>query len=97
MLARYGGEEFVVSLPNTGLDGAMVIAREAMSAIRARNLPHDASDFGRVTVSIGAACVVPDRERSVEGLIGAAGAALYAARRGGRDRVEAAALSMAAA
>jgi two-component system chemotaxis family response regulator WspR len=89
MLARYGGEEFVVILPRTTLEGAMVIGAAVLAAMAARSLVHDASPFGIVTVSIGAACLDPNPDEPVERLIALADAALYAAKRGGRNQVRA--------
>ncbi len=89
-LARYGGEEFVAILPNTPLDGAVRIAERILWAIEALNLRHEASPFGHVTVSIGAACMMPAPDHQVQQLTARADAALYAAKRGGRNRVNAA-------
>ena len=89
VLARYGGEEFAIILPNTYLEGAISVAEAIVAAIEARNLAHDGSTFGRVTVSIGAAGTMPDHEDRVERLTGAADAALYVAKRSGRNRVHA--------
>jgi two-component system chemotaxis family response regulator WspR len=91
VLARYGGEEFAVVLPGTSLEGAISIANQILEAVRRRALPHDGSEIGHVTVSIGAACVTPSGDMTVEDLTARADAALYAAKRSGRDRVHAAA------
>lgn len=96
LLARYGGEEFAVILPRTPLDGAIVIAEQILAAIRDRGLPHDASSFGQVTASIGAACMTPLLDQGVEQLTAMADAALYTAKRRGRDRVHAAETTEAA-
>ena len=93
MLARYGGEEFAVILPGTYLDGAAVIAEQIRAAVTGCALAHDTSLFGYVTVSIGAACVMPDQGATVERLTGLVDAALYAAKRGGRNRVHVAEMS----
>jgi diguanylate cyclase (GGDEF)-like protein len=90
MLARYGGEEFVVILPNTYLDDAVRLADHIVAVVAGRELIHDASPFGYVTVSVGVACTIPDLSASVERLTARADAALYAAKRGGRNRVHAA-------
>lgn len=90
ILARYGGEEFAVILSGTYLDGATQAADRIQEALAARALVHDASPFGYVTVSIGAACMVPNLDEKTESLTGLADAALYAAKRAGRNRVHAA-------
>ncbi len=90
LLARYGGEEFVVILPATRLDGAIRIGEAILATLAARALPHEASAFGHVTLSIGAACLTGDATASVECLTARADAALYAAKRGGRNRLRAA-------
>jgi diguanylate cyclase (GGDEF)-like protein len=90
LLARYGGEEFVVIIPGTCLDGAVRVAEQIIAELHARALPHDASTFGHVTVSIGVACVIPSLDLTVNRLIAMADGALYAAKRSGRNRVHAA-------
>ena len=89
MLARYGGEEFAVILPGIGLDAAVEIAEQIRAAIAHRHIPHDADALGYVTVSIGAACLTPSAGGAVESLTAQADTALYAAKRGGRNRVRA--------
>jgi diguanylate cyclase (GGDEF)-like protein len=90
MLARYGGEEFAVILPNTNLYDAVRVAHNIVAMVAERKLVHEESPFGFVTVSAGAACIVPDLDANIERLTGLADAALYAAKRGGRNRVHAA-------
>lgn len=79
--ARYGGEEFLVLMPETELEGAVAVAER----IRAR-LASEPIAGGRVTVSVGVAAF-PAHGESPEGLIASADAALYAAKRAGRNRV----------
>nr|WP_294545220.1 diguanylate cyclase [uncultured Rhodopila sp.] len=93
-LARYGGEEFVAILPNTPLDGAVRIAEHILRAVSALGLGHEASPFGHVTVSIGAACMVPVPGAEVQQLTARADAALYDAKRSGRNRVKTASKPM---
>ncbi len=86
--ARYGGEEFVVLLPNTDADGALALAECIRSAMRDLAIPHAGSDFGFATVSVGVAVMTPFV--SLQGpaaLVEAADAALYEAKRAGRNTV----------
>jgi diguanylate cyclase (GGDEF)-like protein len=89
LAARFGGEEFVVLMPATEHDEAHKIAERVRAAISALQLFHPGL-VGRsfVTVSIGIAamsCDQPAARSSV--LLGAADAALYAAKAAGRDRI----------
>jgi diguanylate cyclase (GGDEF)-like protein/PAS domain S-box-containing protein len=86
--ARYGGEEFAVILPETPLAGALNIAERMRGAVMGLRIRHEASPVSEfVTVSIGAASVIPRRGETPERLIGAADQALYEAKQGGRNRV----------
>jgi diguanylate cyclase (GGDEF)-like protein len=86
--ARYGGEEFVVILPATGLEGASDVAERIRDAIEGLDLPHEANADGVVTVSIGVAAVRVDLTTTSAMLVEAADAALYRAKRAGRNRIE---------
>jgi diguanylate cyclase (GGDEF)-like protein len=88
LAARYGGEEFAVVLPDTEEDGAYHIALMIAKRLRDANLPHGASEKGRVTVSIGVASYCEGQhQRSAVDLISRADQALYGAKAAGRDRV----------
>lgn len=79
LVARYGGEEFAVLLPDTDLESARLIAETLRQNIEA---------LGLVTISVGIASGVPTRDGTgIENLVGRADAALYEAKRGGRNRV----------
>jgi len=80
LLGRYGGEEFVAVLPNTTVEAARVLAERLRDAVRAAALPVD-------TGSVGVAELGEGRD-TAEALIGAADAALYAAKRAEKNRVE---------
>jgi len=87
--ARYGGEEFVLILPETDGESALAIARTSVERIADMRIPHVGSATADiVTLSIGVASLVPSREESssFEALIEAADAALYEAKRGGKNR-----------
>jgi len=88
--ARFGGEEFVALLPATDLSGALALGERVREAVRAHAVPHADGVDGILTVSVGAACARPGE--SAEQLLGRADTALYWAKNGGRDRVEAAAM-----
>jgi diguanylate cyclase (GGDEF)-like protein len=85
---RYGGEEFAVILPGIDGKGAAQIAEQFRESVAKLNLPHGASPSGhRVTLSAGVAVEVPTAIATVAELIQAADAALYQAKREGRNRV----------
>lgn len=81
---RYGGEEFALLLRETDLDGAARLAERVRVAIEERFSQFD----GRraVTASFGVAALGGEA-REPQGLVAAADAALYAAKRAGRNRV----------
>ncbi len=87
LAARYGGEEFVLLLPNTDAAGALAVAECIRGAVRALAIPHAGSEFGVATVSIGVATMTLDRPQGPAALVEAADAALYEAKRAGRDAV----------
>ena len=88
-VARYGGDEFGLILPETGIDGAVVILKRIQDAIERAAfsfLPDGSSaGGGRPTVSIGAAC--PNGKASAEEVVEAADRSLYQAKRAGRNRI----------
>jgi diguanylate cyclase (GGDEF)-like protein len=86
--ARYGGEEMALILPHTDLPGAHAIAERVRSAIEALHIPQlDSEGVLRVTASVG---VAASAEGDKDGLIADADAALYTAKRGGKNRTVAA-------
>jgi diguanylate cyclase (GGDEF)-like protein len=74
MLARYGGEEFSLLLPGCTVEDAQALVQRLRAA-----MPDGE------TVSAGIACW--DEIESADELVGRADTALYAAKRGGRDRL----------
>jgi diguanylate cyclase (GGDEF)-like protein len=86
--ARYGGEELAVILPQTDLNGAELLAERMRSAIAALSIKRlDGNGSLAVTASFGVASL-PMSAGDKESLIAAADAALYRAKRGGKNRVE---------
>ena len=95
-LCRIGGEEFAAILPETGLPEALRAAERMRQAVAACALPHAGTAHGIVTVSLGVAGLRGDDAASgvnEAGLVAAADAALYEAKRGGRNTVRLAAES----
>ena len=88
LVARFGGEEFVVMTRGIDAEGAKAFA-ERIRAIIARALINAESTRVPVTMSLGVAHTqnAPDIN-TADMLIEAADVALYAAKRGGRNRVE---------
>lgn len=89
---RHGGDEFGVLLPAT----ARVVGVRVGERIRAAIATLDSGAGTRVTASVGAACN-PDDSTTRDGLVAAADAALYQAKKFGGDRVAVAAISRARA
>lgn len=88
LIARYGGEEFLVVLPEVDMDAAYRLANDYRDVLAALALPHHASEFEHVTVSLGVASYSPGQtDRSAADLVGRADEALYAAKTGGRNQV----------
>jgi len=85
IVARYGGEEFAVILPATDPRNAASIAERIRTALVHRSIPHAGATQGTITVSIGIASLLPTRLDAQSALIEAADAALYEAKRLGRN------------
>jgi diguanylate cyclase (GGDEF)-like protein len=84
---RYGGEEFCLLLPNTDISRALQIGETVRLAVQALAMPHCTSSHQTVTVSVGVACTQPNGAQGPGDLVEAADAALYAAKRRGRNAV----------
>lgn len=80
-VARYGGEEFAVLLPETNMSGGLEVAERIRARVETAEFP------GRpVTLSLGVA-EFPKHAKEPQGVLEAADAALYIAKRAGRNQV----------
>jgi diguanylate cyclase (GGDEF)-like protein len=84
LIAKYGGDEFTLILPQTGIDGAVVVAERMRRAVEEHSFPLE--DAGVITISLGVAIAPRDAEEG-QTLLRAADQALYVAKRQGRNRV----------
>jgi diguanylate cyclase (GGDEF)-like protein len=88
LAARYGGEEFAIILPNTDLEGAVYVAEQIQTDVKAAAIPHCGSGISdTITLSCGLACAIPEVQMAMQSLISSADTALYQAKLAGRNRI----------
>jgi diguanylate cyclase (GGDEF)-like protein len=88
LVARYGGEEFVLILPETDAPGSEVVADRIRKKIEGTQHKIGQAEPLAVTMSFGCATLAPTASFGTSAeLLAAADQALYAAKRGGRNRV----------
>lgn len=86
-VARYGGEEFAIILPSTNAFNAEKIASGLCEELVKTGIPHNSSMIHDcVTISIGVAVIVPDKDTTTTQLIALADKALYTSKHRGRNR-----------
>jgi diguanylate cyclase (GGDEF)-like protein/PAS domain S-box-containing protein len=89
LAARYGGEEFVLLFGETPGAAAGRLAEAIRTTVEALHLPNPRSPTSPwITVSVGVATIVPTQLDHIEDLFVCADRAMYAAKAGGRNRVE---------
>jgi two-component system cell cycle response regulator len=86
LFARYGGEEFACVLPSTALPGGIVFAEHLRTLIEERPVEFEHHRIS-YTISIGVATMHRETGVDASSLIRRADENLYAAKRGGRNRV----------
>lgn len=87
LVARQGGEEFAIVLVDVDEDTAQTVAQQMRSNVEMLSDAHSPAIKRTVTVSIGLACRGPGRHRTIADLMADADAAVYEAKRSGRNRV----------
>jgi diguanylate cyclase (GGDEF)-like protein len=80
-LGRWGGDELVLLLTDTNLQGAANLAEKLRTLVEKHTFPYQS----QLTISLGASEY--HNQEDVAGFIGRADAAMYRAKRGGRNRV----------
>ncbi len=87
VLARYGGEEFMLILPGATKAEALEVAEKLRDAVAEADIPEGRTQpLGAVTVSIGVSALHVDAD-TLDSVVDAADAALYASKRNGRNKV----------
>ncbi|HMZ02814.1 MAG TPA: diguanylate cyclase, partial [Burkholderiaceae bacterium] len=73
--------------PGAGAEEALAVGHRCAAAVAGRRLPHpDSPVSAHVTISVGVCSAVADPDARVHSVIALADAALYAAKRAGRNR-----------
>jgi two-component system, cell cycle response regulator len=88
ILARIGGEEFAVVLADTNRAGALHLAEDLRNMVEREPFTHQDMPPLNITISVGVAALEPNDRMEAQELVKKADAALYAAKHGGRNRVQ---------
>lgn len=84
MVFRFGGEEFLILLSNTPAEAAAVVGQRLCEAVEAMRF---VGPEGRVPLSVSLGCATYRTPESLDSLLGRADAALYQAKRNGRNQL----------
>jgi diguanylate cyclase (GGDEF)-like protein len=88
LAGRFGGEEFVLLLPYTRADYAYRVAERVRSRIAGLPLQAPDGTSVQVTASVGVTALTEGGRYELNDLLATADAAMYRAKRGGRNRVQ---------
>ena len=83
-ISRWGGEEFLILLPETGLNGAVLLGNKIREKISAQSIMHEGKEI-KVTMSFGAS--IYNGETPIDKTIDLADQRLYLAKESGRNKV----------
>ncbi len=85
-IARYGGEEFAAILPDTSIQGALMIGEAMRQNVKKLRIAHKQSlTADCITISLGIANIIPQKENGQRVLIEGADKALFEAKKDSRD------------
>jgi diguanylate cyclase (GGDEF)-like protein len=88
-ITRYGGEEFAAILPETHIEGALLLGERCRAQVEEISIPHKYSEINQcVTISVGCATFVPRADSKPDMLVKSADQMLYLAKAEGRNRVK---------
>lgn len=88
LAVRFGGDEYIVLLSDATEEFCMSVANAIQTELEQLNLLHEYSSIStRITLSIGIACFVPNRDTSPKQLLEYADSALYHSKQNGRNRI----------
>jgi len=83
---RYGGEEFTLIMPEVSWQDIQIRTEQMRQEVKRLNLQHQGQPLGAITLSLGVA-IYPEHGSTREVVIQSADAALYRAKKEGRDRI----------
>ncbi|MEW6172181.1 MAG: diguanylate cyclase [Bacillota bacterium] len=87
LMVRYGGEEFVIVLPNTDLQGGLVVAEKLRQNAASTSISLESGESFFLTVSLGVAEYTPGTGLTSDEMIQRADEAMYQAKLMGKNRV----------
>lgn len=87
IIARYGGDEFIALLPETSLPEALSVAERLRNRVAGINISAENGELVRVTMTGGVADLLPGD--TLKSLIERADQALYRAKQGGKNQIQA--------
>ena len=86
MVGRYGGEEFCLIMPNT--TDPLTVAENCLKNVSDLHIPHSSSTCAdHVTISIGLATTIPEKDDSLTTFLKTADNSLYEAKNSGRNQI----------